>query len=121
MLGGCGRFCRCKIKRGVISPFILTASTLHADIAMDDEFVVCVLFVLFYDDQGWPATGAIKLERVQMRYRPGLDLVLKGVTLDVKVHSRRCGLQGSGSDFRVCLTNLFYSFCVSLYILIRVC
>lgn len=39
------------------------------------------------DDQGWPATGAVKLEGIQMRYRPGLDLILKGVTLDVKVRS----------------------------------
>ncbi|CAM9940930.1 unnamed protein product, partial [Laminaria digitata] len=38
--------------------------------------------------KGWPATGAVKLEGIQMRYRPGLDLVLKGVTLNVKVRSR---------------------------------
>lgn len=35
--------------------------------------------------QGWPANGAVKLEGVKMRYRPGLDLVLKGVSLDIKV------------------------------------
>ena len=36
-------------------------------------------------EQGWPATGAVKLEGIKMRYRPGLDLVLKGVSLDIKV------------------------------------
>lgn len=35
--------------------------------------------------QGWPAVGAVKLEGIKMRYRAGLDLVLKGVSLDIKV------------------------------------
>ncbi|CAN0469688.1 unnamed protein product, partial [Hapterophycus canaliculatus] len=35
--------------------------------------------------QGWPSTGAVKLSGIKMRYRPGLDLVLKGVSLDIKV------------------------------------
>lgn len=35
--------------------------------------------------QGWPASGAVKLSGIKMRYRPGLDLVLKGVSLDIKV------------------------------------
>ncbi|RKP10579.1 multi drug resistance-associated protein MRP [Thamnocephalis sphaerospora] len=32
----------------------------------------------------WPARGAIKFENYQTRYREGLDLVLKGITFDVK-------------------------------------
>ena len=31
----------------------------------------------------WPIEGAIVLENVKMRYRPGLPLVLKGVTLSI--------------------------------------
>eukprot|EP01104_Vermistella_antarctica_P012859 TRINITY_DN3793_c1_g3_i1.p1 TRINITY_DN3793_c1_g3~~TRINITY_DN3793_c1_g3_i1.p1 ORF type:complete len:1624 (-),score=345.41 TRINITY_DN3793_c1_g3_i1:937-5808(-) len=32
----------------------------------------------------WPSHGAIKFERLTMRYRDGLDLVLRGVTADIQ-------------------------------------
>ena len=32
----------------------------------------------------WPYQGAVQLQDYAMRYRPGLDLVLKGVTCDIK-------------------------------------
>ncbi|KZZ87494.1 ABC transporter, transmembrane domain, type 1 [Ascosphaera apis ARSEF 7405] len=35
-------------------------------------------------DREWPAQGRITFEDVQMRYRPGLPLVLKGLSMDVK-------------------------------------
>ena len=65
--------------------------------------------VVFFDGQGWPATGAVKLEGIQMRYRPGLDMVLKGVTLDVKVRSSRFGVWGLGFGVGV-----FWPCCLSL-------
>eukprot|EP00177_Eucheuma_denticulatum_P007234 GFKZ01013162.1.p1 GENE.GFKZ01013162.1~~GFKZ01013162.1.p1 ORF type:complete len:1384 (+),score=212.46 GFKZ01013162.1:285-4436(+) len=34
--------------------------------------------------EGWPAQGQIEVEDVQMRYREGLDLVLKGVSVSIK-------------------------------------
>lgn len=39
--------------------------------------------------QGWPSKGTLTLEGIKMRYRPGLDLVLKEVNLDVKVPNPR--------------------------------
>lgn len=35
-------------------------------------------------DEPWPAAGAVSFENVQLRYRPDLPLVLKGLTFDVK-------------------------------------
>ncbi|KAI5307223.1 hypothetical protein KEM56_002596 [Ascosphaera pollenicola] len=35
-------------------------------------------------DSSWPQAGRIKFENVQMRYRPGLPLVLKGLSMDVQ-------------------------------------
>lgn len=42
--------------------------------------------------------GAIKLSDVQMRYREGLPLVLKGITLDIKAQEKIgiVGRTGSG-------------------------
>ncbi|KAL4888888.1 P-loop containing nucleoside triphosphate hydrolase protein [Aspergillus ambiguus] len=41
----------------------------------------------------WPETGQITFDNVQMRYREGLPLVLKGLTLDVK-GGERIGIVG---------------------------
>ena len=35
-------------------------------------------------DPAWPNAGHITMEAYATRYRPGLDLVLKGVTCDIK-------------------------------------
>ena len=32
----------------------------------------------------WPAKGAIEFKDVEMRYRPGLPLVLKGLSMSIK-------------------------------------
>ena len=32
----------------------------------------------------WPENGAIEFDNIQMRYRPGLPLVLKGLSLSVR-------------------------------------
>ena len=49
---------------------------------------------------GWPPAGAISFERLEMRYRPGLPLVLKGVSFDVKAGEKVgiCGRTGSGKS-----------------------
>lgn len=86
----------------------LSASVILAGIADDAVSVFSRLFFngnwypsVFFDHQGWPATGAVKLEGIQMRYRPGLDLVLKGVTLNIKVRSGRRGSRFCGFGVRV--------------------
>jgi ATP-binding cassette subfamily C (CFTR/MRP) protein 1 len=36
----------------------------------------------------WPASGAVSFKNYSTRYREGLDLVLKGVNLDIKAHEK---------------------------------
>ncbi|KAL3423537.1 ABC metal ion transporter [Phlyctema vagabunda] len=36
----------------------------------------------------WPASGAVQFNNFSTRYRPGLDLVLKGIDLDIKPHEK---------------------------------
>ena len=49
---------------------------------------------------GWPTAGAISFEKLEMRYRPGLPLVLKGVSFDVKAGEKAgiVGRTGSGKS-----------------------
>ena len=42
---------------------------------------------------GWPRAGAIEFDRVQMRYRAGLPLVLRGVSMHVRA-GERLGIVG---------------------------
>ncbi|RAH75359.1 ATP-binding cassette glutathione S-conjugate transporter YCF1 [Aspergillus aculeatinus CBS 121060] len=37
---------------------------------------------------GWPAQGAVTFNNYSTRYRPGLDLVLKDISLDIKPHEK---------------------------------
>ncbi|KAL8907376.1 MAG: hypothetical protein Q9207_001426 [Kuettlingeria erythrocarpa] len=37
---------------------------------------------------GWPANGAVDIRNYSTRYRPGLDLVLKDINLDIKAHEK---------------------------------
>ncbi|KNG89077.1 ABC metal ion transporter [Aspergillus nomiae NRRL 13137] len=37
---------------------------------------------------GWPAQGAVSFKNYSTRYRPGLDLVLKDINLDIKPHEK---------------------------------
>ncbi|KAL8927949.1 MAG: hypothetical protein Q9208_002024 [Pyrenodesmia sp. 3 TL-2023] len=37
---------------------------------------------------GWPAHGAVDIKHYSTRYRPGLDLVLKDINLDIKAHEK---------------------------------
>jgi ATP-binding cassette subfamily C (CFTR/MRP) protein 5 len=48
----------------------------------------------------WPAKGGISIKGVNMRYRPELPLVLKGLTLEVKPQEKIgiCGRTGSGKS-----------------------
>lgn len=36
----------------------------------------------------WPADGAVEFVNYSTRYRPGLDLVLKNISLDIKAHEK---------------------------------
>jgi ATP-binding cassette subfamily C (CFTR/MRP) protein 1 len=48
----------------------------------------------------WPKQGAIKFENYQTRYREGLDLVLKGIDMDIESKDKIgiCGRTGSGKS-----------------------
>lgn len=37
---------------------------------------------------GWPGQGAVSFNKYSTRYRPGLDLVLKDINLDIKPHEK---------------------------------
>ena len=37
---------------------------------------------------GWPANGAVHFDNYSTRYREGLNLVLKNITLDIKSHEK---------------------------------
>ena len=49
---------------------------------------------------GWPNAGQIKFDRLSMRYREGLDLVLRGLTFTVEGGQRVgiCGRTGAGKS-----------------------
>lgn len=49
---------------------------------------------------GWPSAGALDVEDVRMRYQPGLDLVLKGISFKIKPgeHLGVVGRTGSGKS-----------------------
>ncbi|CCA75566.1 probable ATP-binding cassette transporter protein YOR1 [Serendipita indica DSM 11827] len=51
-------------------------------------------------DQNWPDKGAISFNDVKMAYRPGLPLVLHGITFDVKPGEKIgiCGRTGAGKS-----------------------
>jgi ABC-type multidrug transport system fused ATPase/permease subunit len=57
-------------------------------------------------DSDWPRTGELKFADVRIRYRPELDDVLKGVTLDIRDKEKVgvCGRTGSGKStlFKSC-------------------
>jgi ATP-binding cassette subfamily C (CFTR/MRP) protein 1 len=48
----------------------------------------------------WPNEGQISFKQYQMRYRPGLELVLKGLTCDIRPREKIgiCGRTGSGKS-----------------------
>lgn len=55
----------------------------------------------------WPQDGAIKFDQVQLRYRPGLPLVLKGISVDIR-GGERIGIVGrTGSGKSTIIQSLF--------------
>ncbi|KAI0826665.1 multidrug resistance-associated ABC transporter [Trametes gibbosa] len=89
-------------KIGVVLSYTLsitqTFSLLVSTYAVNEQNFNAVERILYYTElpdegaattpndppQSWPAAGEIKFEGVQMAYRPGLPLVLKGVSFYVK-------------------------------------
>jgi hypothetical protein len=45
---------------------------------------------------GWPAGGAISVSKLELRYRPGLPLVLRGVSFEVAAGEKVRARQGRG-------------------------
>lgn len=39
---------------------------------------------------GWPTKGFVDFENYATRYRPGLDLVLKGITVSIEQGEKVC-------------------------------
>ena len=59
--------------------------------------------------EAWPSAGAIEIQNLSMRYRPGLPCVLDGVSLSIRGGERVgiCGRTGSGkSSLSRCLLRL---------------
>lgn len=50
---------------------------------------------------GWPSKGEIQFNNYQVRYRPELDLVLKGITCDIG-SQEKVGGTGEGLDVSPC-------------------
>jgi ABC-type multidrug transport system fused ATPase/permease subunit len=58
-------------------------------------------------DPEWPAAGGVTLENVRVTYRPGLPMVLKGVSITFPA-GKRCGVVGrTGSGKSTLLSALF--------------
>lgn len=55
--------------------------------------------------QNWPEKGEIVFENVEARYRPGLPLVIKGISMHIKPNEKIgvVGRTGSGMCRRVCI------------------
>jgi len=51
-------------------------------------------------DSDWPASGAVSFRKVTMRYRPGLEVVLHGMSMDVRGGEKLgvCGRTGAGKS-----------------------
>ncbi|XP_057593148.1 ATP-binding cassette sub-family C member 2 [Hippopotamus amphibius kiboko] len=57
--------------------------------------------------EGWPSKGAIQFSNYQVRYRPELDLVLKGITCDIK-GAEKIGVVGRTGAGKSSLTNSLF-------------
>ena len=51
-------------------------------------------------DPKWPTQGVVQFQKYQTRYREGLDLVLKGINMDVNEEEKLgiCGRTGAGKS-----------------------
>ncbi|KAM5324056.1 ATP-binding cassette sub-family C member 2 [Glossophaga mutica] len=56
---------------------------------------------------GWPSKGEIQFNNYQVRYRPELDLVLKGITCDIK-SQEKIGVVGRTGAGKSSLTNSLF-------------
>ncbi|XP_049620339.1 ATP-binding cassette sub-family C member 2 [Suncus etruscus] len=57
--------------------------------------------------EGWPSKGEIRFNNYQVRYRPELDLVLKGITCDIK-STEKIGVVGRTGAGKSSLTNCLF-------------
>ncbi|XP_026918631.1 ATP-binding cassette sub-family C member 2 isoform X7 [Acinonyx jubatus] len=56
---------------------------------------------------GWPSKGEIQFNNYQLRYRPELDLILKGITCDIK-SMEKVGVVGRTGAGKSSLTNALF-------------
>lgn len=63
----------------------------------------------------WPEQGEVEFKDFAVRYRPGLDLVLKGVTFKVK-GGEKVGIVGRTGAGKSSLTLSLFRFVCNLYI-----
>ncbi|XP_008280640.1 ATP-binding cassette sub-family C member 2 [Stegastes partitus] len=57
--------------------------------------------------KNWPETGRLQFENYKVRYRPGLDLVLHGITCDIK-STEKIGIVGRTGAGKSSLTNCLF-------------
>lgn len=60
--------------------------------------------------QGWPENGTVEFRNYAVRYRPGLDLVLKGVNFNIK-GGEKVGIVGRTGAGKSSLTLSLFRYC----------
>ncbi len=55
-------------------------------------FQAPVLMIDSRPEETWPYSGEIQIRDLEVRYRPGLDLVLDGVTCQIKAGEKVAGI-----------------------------
>ncbi len=68
----------------------------------------------FKQDSGWPKNGNVAFDNFKVRYRENLDLVLKGISFDIKGGEKVgiVGRTGAGkSSLTLALFRYFPTFC----------
>lgn len=85
---------------------VMEYSTLHQEGPYElesEKYAINFWFFLFYINfknyrppAHWPAKGEIEISDLQLRYRPGLDLVLKNISCNIRAREKVgiCGRTG---------------------------
>lgn len=70
-------------------------------------------FFFSHQDPKWPMEGQVKFDNFKLRYREGLDLVLKGVSFDIK-GGEKVGIVGRTGAGKSSLTMALFRYACTL-------
>jgi ABC-type multidrug transport system fused ATPase/permease subunit len=76
-----------------VSEFYLHSSSSAQTIRPSGGALGAAASAVLLDEPGWPTAGRLRFQGVSMRYRPGLDLVLRGLSFEVEA-GRHVGIVG---------------------------